>query len=145
MKQFKKLKIMMMITTLLPTLTFATESNVQEQDGFPELMERYTKHAQRYDLQQIQKIEKGLSKDQVRFILGNPHFDESLFFVKTWNYIVDVQKPNSIQYDRCQLKIEFNRQSIAEDIGWKGASCSQERFDQQTTSNDSVALTSSGF
>lgn len=133
MKQLKKIKLGIIVTVLLPLTCFAVEStvhNTSANDGFPELNERYTKNAQRYELSQIQRIKTGLNKDQVRFILGNPHFDESLFGVKTWNYIVDIQAENSTSYERCQLKIEFNKNYLADQIHWKGESC-QQRFAQK--------------
>jgi outer membrane protein OmpA-like peptidoglycan-associated protein len=106
------------------TPSAATEATSDTKDkGFPDPDKTYVKAVQRYDAAQIKKVDIGLNKNQVRFLLGNPHFSEGIFVVKSWNYLVGLQKPNSNEYQVCQLRIDFDKDRLVESLNWRDSAC----------------------
>ncbi|WP_336003010.1 OmpA family protein [Acinetobacter pittii] len=101
-------------------ISVATES---EASHFPEPTATYLKAVQRYDLNQIKKLDIGLNKNQVRFLMGNPHFSEGLWGVRTWNYLVGLQKKNSNEYQLCQLQVGFDKNYFVDSLKWRDQTC----------------------
>lgn len=52
-------------------------------------------------------VQPGLDKHQVRQLLGHPHSTEGLFFVKDWNYLIEVHGPQSQRLNG-QLPLQFD-------------------------------------
>ena len=73
----------------------------------------------------VARLQTNLNKDQVRHLLGSPHFDEGVFGPKVWNYVLDVRLPQSAQYQRCELHLEFDKHGFVENMHWKDRVCAQ--------------------
>lgn len=100
-----------------------------EEVWFPEVEQSYLDQVQRYEVSDAVEISNGLTKDQIRHILGNPHFSEGLFNVKMWNYVLDIRIPYTQEYRRCQLRIDFDSSSLAERHVWRQQECHQMILD----------------
>ena len=128
----KILKIALIATLLGSTVSTATIANTsvatQAQSNkieFPDPKRSYLKSFHRYTVPELKLLGIGLNKDQVHHILGAPSFNEGIFAVRTWNYLVDIHNPVNNTYKRCQLRIDFDKDVLAKAYYWKGEECQE--------------------
>ncbi|UBU47630.1 OmpA family protein [Cobetia amphilecti] len=94
-------------------------------DGFPALDSNWHDGGIFVDPQRILRINQGQSKDQVRQLLGNPHFSEGFFGVREWNYVFNLYTPEkSGDYITCQYQVEFDEVMALEATRWRDTQCS---------------------
>lgn len=70
----------------------------------------------------VAMIKAGMDKQQVSDILGYPHFNEGLFDVREWDYVLNYRENGEVR--TCQYKITFNSNMIVAQQYWKPEDCS---------------------
>ena len=67
-----------------------------------------------FNQEDIDKLQVGMSKDQVVFILGNPTF-ENFFEPDVWNYFYQVAKGDEILAEN-KIKVQFDSNGLLEEV-----------------------------
>ena len=106
----------------MPNQAVVEQTTTEE---FPAFEKSYLKQVKRYEAGDVARLQANLNKDQVRHLLGNPHFDEGVLGPKVWNYVLDVRLPKSAQYQRCELHLEFDKHGFVRNVHWKDSVCAQ--------------------
>ncbi len=69
----------------------------------------------------VRQILPGMSRRQVREILGTPHFGEGIF-VSQWHYLFDISAKSQVSGLACQLRINFEKGRVT-DMKWQRDDC----------------------
>jgi OOP family OmpA-OmpF porin len=75
------------------------------------------------NLENLRKINAGMGKDQVRELLGWPHFSEGLWGVREWNYIFHFRTGKGAEYATCQYMVRFDANELSTGAWWKDPEC----------------------
>lgn len=97
--------------------------------SFPALDDSYLKTGDFIGPDHVKRIKPGLSKDQVRLELGNPHFNEGIFGVSEWDYAFNFYTGDGGAYVICQFKVKFDQSANDYRVAsthWKTPGC--ERY-----------------
>ena len=65
----------------------------------------------------------GMGKDQVRDLLGSPHFSEGLAGVKEWNYIFHFRTGKGPEFTTCQYMVRYDGDRLTQGMYWKDPGC----------------------
>lgn len=72
----------------------------------------------------LRQVTPGMTKNQLYKLLGAPHFDEGVFGVKQWNYILNFRREDGeADFSRCQYQIDFDSRHRLQSTHWKPESC----------------------
>ena len=69
----------------------------------------------------VRMIERGMTKDQIRQLVGNPHFSEGLYSVEEWDYVFNYRENG--EHKICQYKVLFDKNHNAQNFYWYPNSC----------------------
>jgi OOP family OmpA-OmpF porin len=91
--------------------------------AFPVADSSYLKNGAFIEPAQIALVRNGLSKDQARLQLGNPHFSEGLAGVSDWNYAFNFYTGNGSDYVTCQYQVQFGDDKKVSATYWQTPEC----------------------
>ncbi|WP_322528633.1 OmpA family protein [Salinicola sp. LHM] len=93
-------------------------------DGFPALDKNWYDGGRFVEPENILRLAEGQTKDQVRQLIGNPHFSEGFFGVREWNYVFNLYTGESGgDYITCQYQVVFNEDMALKDTRWRDEQC----------------------
>jgi outer membrane protein OmpA-like peptidoglycan-associated protein len=92
-------------------------------DGFPALAGNWYDGGKFVDPENILRIRESQTKDQVRQLIGNPHFAEGFFGVREWNYVFNLYTGNGNEYITCQYQVHYDNDMALESTRWRDAQC----------------------
>ncbi|MFG6176268.1 OmpA family protein [Halomonas sp. THAF12] len=107
--------------TVLGLQGCATE-NAREGMAFPDPGDAWVEGGTYANLDNLRKMRVGASKDQVRDLLGSPHFSEGLIGVHEWNYVFHLPQGDG-SYRVCQYQVKFDNDMLAEGLHWRDGEC----------------------
>ncbi|WP_447743565.1 OmpA family protein [Variovorax boronicumulans] len=73
--------------------------------------------------EKFQRVRPGMGKDQLRELLGWPHFSEGLWGVREWNYIFHFYTGKGSEHVTCQYMVRFNGIELMTGGWWKNPDC----------------------
>lgn len=75
------------------------------------------------NLDNLRTVRAGLSKTQMYLLLGVPHYQEGIFGVREWDYLLRLPVAGGEQ--ACQYKVLFDRNGLTSEFHWKSEACAQ--------------------
>ncbi|WP_432727524.1 outer membrane protein assembly factor BamE domain-containing protein [Variovorax sp. W6] len=114
----------------------AESSGSTEGVSFPDAGRAWLKGGSFVDVEQLRRMGPGMTKDQVRLLIGDPHFDEGIFGVREWNYLFNFRTGKGAGYVTCQYMVHFNGDGVSTRERWKNPDCAQ--FIAQPTAATSI-------
>lgn len=92
-------------------------------DGFPALAGNWYDGGKFVEPDSVLRIAEGQSKDQVRQLIGNPHYAEGFFGVREWNYVFNLYTGNGNEYITCQYQVHYDDEMALESTRWRDVQC----------------------
>ncbi|MET0542858.1 MAG: OmpA family protein [Variovorax sp.] len=80
---------------------------LQEQIWFPDASSTWLKGGTFVDVEQLRRIGRDMTKNQVRELIGYPHFGEGLFGPTEWDYLFNFRTGKGDEFVTCQYKVVF--------------------------------------
>ena len=93
---------------------------------FPDKARSHLSGGDFVNVDNLRQMRAGLSKGQVRLLLGNPHFSEGIFGVDEWNYVFNFRTGEGDAYITCQYQVRYDKQDggyRAKSMHWDGPDC----------------------
>lgn len=93
-----------------------------ESVGFPDAGSAWLKGGTFIDVEQLRRIGRGMTKNQVRELLSYPHFSEGLFGPKEWDYLFNFRTGRGDEFVTCQYKVVY-KDGVTDAMYWKDPAC----------------------
>lgn len=75
------------------------------------------------NLENVRKMAPGMGKDQVRELLGWPHFSEGMWGVREWNYLFHLRTGNGSAFKTCQYMVRYDSTPLVIGAWWQTPDC----------------------
>ncbi len=130
----KQLKYIGLLTVALATVACTNIiSDAVNSDGtlggelrFPALDDATQPEGIFPNLEDLSKIDSGMTKKDLYHLIERPHFHE-MNGAKEWDYIMKFRQPDrSVKI--CQYKVLFDKDNIARSFFWKPANCLNQKI-----------------
>ncbi|RUR35018.1 outer membrane protein assembly factor BamE [Vreelandella andesensis] len=92
-------------------------------DGFPALAGNWYDGGKFVDPESILRLRASQTKDQVRQLIGNPHYAEGFFGVREWNYVFNLYTGIGNEYITCQYQVHYDDDMALKSTRWRDAQC----------------------
>jgi OmpA-OmpF porin, OOP family len=93
------------------------------EQSFPSPARSYLKDGDFIDPGHVRRIRAGMSKDQVRLEIGNPHFSEGIFRVREWNYVFQFYAGADDARVTCQFQVDYDKSMRVAETHWNKSEC----------------------
>lgn len=101
------------------TLSEVDENGLTQAPVFPAMESAARPDGSYVNMENLAKVSTGISKAQIRELIGPPHFAEGMFRVREWDYILKFREPNKT----CQYKVLFDRNMVARSFYFSPGNC----------------------
>jgi OOP family OmpA-OmpF porin len=91
--------------------------------AFPDAESAQWKEGSFPSLEALRTMRTGMGKDQVRGLLGSPHFSEGIANVREWNYLFHFRTGGDASSVTCQYQVQFDENMRTRGLFWKDGSC----------------------
>jgi OmpA-OmpF porin, OOP family len=120
LSDYRQLGLGVLMLACLPCAGIAAQ-----QPGFPSPSQSWLKEGLFAPPGNVRMILPGMTKRQVRSLLGVPHFNEGLFGVRTWNYILNFYEGGGPTYRICQFQLQFDHMRRVAEVAWRSDDCAR--------------------
>ena len=94
------------------------------QVAFPALSRAWLPEGTFVNVQNLQQMRTGLSKNQVYALLGEPHFAAGVLIVHVWNYLFDFHQADGSTV-QCQYQVQYDSHMLVKATYWRDARCEE--------------------
>ncbi|MDO5680839.1 MAG: OmpA family protein [Pelistega sp.] len=73
------------------------------------------------DRDALKEVEAGMTKDQLYYLIGRPHFREGIWGVREWDYLFHFHTPGqgTNNVTTCQFKVLYDKNLFTQSFFWK--------------------------
>ena len=75
------------------------------------------------NVESLRLVKPGVTKDQLYYLLGRPHFDEGFARVREWDYLFHFREGDTVR--TCQYKVIFDKDYQARSFHWLPEDCAE--------------------
>ena len=128
MKTFKRLSIAMSAAACLASGCSTHVSRGISPEGvademiFPDAEDATMKGGIFPNPESLRLVKSGVTKDQLYYLLGRPHFREGFAGVREWDYLFHFREAGD-RVRTCQFKVIYDRDYLARSFHWLPADC----------------------